>query len=102
MVSYLARNHAYLLPHEPRQYILEERQVEVCFLDFELGVAGVQGKGGGLGFARFYGAGEEVEGEELHCGVVWWHGERENGRVWIWCMAGLRAWINFGSAWGHR
>jgi hypothetical protein len=38
-------------------------------LDFEFGVAGVQREGGGVCFAGFDGAGEEVEGEELHCGV---------------------------------
>lgn len=68
VVAYLLRNHAYFVPHQSRQYVLQEGQVEVCFLDFELGVARVQGEGERVGFAGFDGAGEEVEGEELHCG----------------------------------
>jgi hypothetical protein len=68
--TYLACNHPNFFPHEAWQYVFQKWQVEVCFLDFELGVARVQGKGGGVRFACFDGAGEEVEGEELHCGLV--------------------------------
>lgn len=32
----------------------------------------MQGEGGGVGFAGFYCAGEEVEGEEFHC---WFGGD---------------------------
>lgn len=56
-------------------------------MDFEFGVARVQGEGRGVGFAGFDGAGEEVKGEEFHCegcrggGVIW--------RVWwaVWLVA---------------
>lgn len=67
-VTYLFRNDAYLVPHQARQDILQKRQVEVGFLDFELSVARVQREGERIGFAGFDGAGKEIEREELHCG----------------------------------
>jgi hypothetical protein len=68
--TYLARNHADFIPHQARQYVFQKWQVEVGFLDFEFGVAWVQGKRRGVCFAGFDGAGEEVESEELHSGEV--------------------------------
>jgi hypothetical protein len=68
----LARNHADLIPHQARQYVLQERQIEVGFLDFEFGVARVQRERRGVRLAGFDGAGEEVEGEEFHFGGVGW------------------------------
>jgi hypothetical protein len=68
-IAYFARDCADFVPHQARQYVFQKRQVEVCFLDFELGVAGVQGERGGVCFTSFDGASEEVEGEEFHCGV---------------------------------
>lgn len=66
--AYLFADDAQLLPHQPRQDVLEERQVQLGFDDFEFRVPGVQREGGGLRFAGFYRAGEEVECEELHGG----------------------------------
>lgn len=67
--AYLSCNRSNLRPHQPRQNILQEVEVEVCLDDFELGVARVEGEGGSFCFAGFDGAGEEVEREELHLGL---------------------------------
>lgn len=71
-IAYLIRNHTQLIPHQARQDVFEERQVDALGLDdFELAVARVQWEGRRGCFARFYGAGEEVEGEEFHCCGGW-------------------------------
>ena len=69
--TYLSRNIPHLLPHKPRQYILQKRQIDLRLHDFQLGLARVQGKRGRRRLAGLDGAGEEVEREELHfCGVL--------------------------------
>lgn len=40
-MTHFTSDDAYFLPHQPRQNIPQKRQVEICFLDFEFGVAGV-------------------------------------------------------------
>lgn len=64
--TYFIHHAPQLRPHQARQDVLQEGQVDVCLDDLELRVARVQGERSGRGFARFDGAGEEVEREELH------------------------------------
>lgn len=73
-------------------------------MDLELGVAGVEGEGERVRFAGFDGAGEEVEGEELHCGggykavfEGWVNGCRSGVVVWWRCLGELRE-QNLGAA----
>jgi hypothetical protein len=80
--TYFACNYPDFLPHESRQYILQKRQVDVCFLDFEFCIAGVQGEGERVCFAGFDGAGEEVEGEELHLGSQR-SPRADSGMLWV-------------------
>lgn len=63
---YFFRNGFKSFPVDPGEQILDEQGVDLGFDLFELGFSWVQGEGGRVGFAGFAGAGEEVEGEELH------------------------------------
>ncbi len=65
--AYLCTYNTQLLPHEPRQNIPQKSKIDISFLDLEFCIARVQGEGRGVRFACFYGAGEEVEGEDFHC-----------------------------------
>lgn len=42
---YLFADRPEFFPHQPREDVLQKRQVDVGFLDFEFGVAGVEGEG---------------------------------------------------------
>lgn len=53
-------------PIESRQHILDEEWIELDFDLFEFGFFGMERKGQRRGLAGLAGAGEEVEGEELH------------------------------------
>lgn len=66
------RNGLESFPIDAGEEVLDEQRVDLGFDLFELGFFGVQGEGGRVCLAGFAGAGEEVEGEELH---VWRSGD---------------------------
>jgi hypothetical protein len=68
--TYLATNRPQFWPHEARQYVCQERQVDLGLEDLELSVARVQREGCDVRFACLDRAGQKVESEELHLGAA--------------------------------
>lgn len=64
--TYLATNSPNFFPHQAREYVLKEWEVDVCFNDFEFGIAGMEGEGCGVRFAGFDCASKKIKGEEFH------------------------------------
>lgn len=56
------------VPVQTGEQVREELGVDLDVFGDELGVFGVQGEGGGGCFAGLDGAGQEVQGEDLHRG----------------------------------
>jgi len=65
--QYLRSNKHHGSPVDARQDIQDQLGARVDGVLDELAVLGLQGIAGGAGFAGLDSAGQEVEGEELHC-----------------------------------